>query len=259
VDRVDQIIERAADRLRELEESAVAVVVTGSHARGTADEHSDLDVRAITHREPHIHYRIWFAERPGRKPLHVSLGAHSLAYWLAARREPAYWTLGFPTVYHATYVWATAEARAALGADPSIVRPAAPPQLEAFIEWATKVQRARSHADPVGARFYARKLAESIPGLLLGFNEQVVVHSAREAVDAAVSLPVAPEHYRDDFPVCLGLTAANVDEVERAALRLTHEILAFLRERKPDFDPQPDIARYLADGTLERHLGFRSR
>jgi hypothetical protein len=98
VDRVDQIVEQAARRLRELEPSAFAVVVTGSDARGTADEHSDLDVRAITKREPRFGYRTWFAERPGATPLHVSLGARSLAYWLAARREPAWWTLGLPTV-----------------------------------------------------------------------------------------------------------------------------------------------------------------
>jgi predicted nucleotidyltransferase len=52
MDHVDQIVERAADRLRELEPDAIAVVVTGSYARGAADEHSDLDVRAITKREP---------------------------------------------------------------------------------------------------------------------------------------------------------------------------------------------------------------
>jgi hypothetical protein len=56
--------------------------------------------------------------------------------------------------------------------------------------------------------------------------------------------------------VCLGLVQADHAEVFDAALRLARELLAFLRERKPDVDPQPDIAGYLADGTLERHLGF---
>jgi hypothetical protein len=37
---------------------------------------------------------------------------------------------------------------------------------------------------------------------------------------------------------------------------LEPRLLAFLRERKPDVDDRPDIAGYLADGTLERHLGF---
>jgi hypothetical protein len=41
------------------------------------------------------------------------------------------------------------------------------------------------------------------------------------------------------------------------AERLTGELLAFLRERDPHVDPQPDLAQYLADGTLEQRLGFR--
>jgi len=121
---------------------------------------------------------------------------------------------------------------------------------------AAKLRRADTREDPVGARLYARKVAELTPCLLIGLNEQVLVHSPREAFDAALSLSVAPEHYHEDLPVCLGLTAASVEEVARAAQRLTSELLAFLRERKPDVDPQPDLARYLVDGTLERQLGF---
>lgn len=255
MDRVDSVIERATERLRKHEPGAIAVVVTGSYARGTADEHSDLDVRAITTRKSRVPYRTWFAERPGRKPLHVSLGTHSIAYWLAERQQPAYWTLGFPAVYDARYVWATPEARKQLGDDPSIVHPAGPPQLEALVEWMTKFRRAQTR-DPVGTRFYARRVAELVPRHLQGLNDHVVVHSPREALDAAFSLAVAPEHYRDDLPVCLGLTTTGVENVERAAVRLISELFAFLRERNPDVDPQPDIAHYLADGTLDRHLGF---
>ncbi|CAN5800332.1 hypothetical protein BH20ACT14_BH20ACT14_04810 [soil metagenome] len=49
---------------------------------------------------------------------------------------------------------------------------------------------------------------------------------------------------------------ADDDVVGAAALRLGRQLLAFLRERKPDVDDQPDIAGYLAEVTLERHLGF---
>jgi hypothetical protein len=141
--------------------------------------------------------------------------------------------------------------------DPSISRPAGPPQLEALVEVAAKVRRARSREDPVGARYFARKVAELTPCLLTGLNEPIVVQSPREAIDAALSLAVVPEHYGDDLPVCLGLTAASDEQVGGAAERLTGELLAFLRERDPDVDPQPDLARYLADATLERRLGFR--
>jgi hypothetical protein len=44
--------------------------------------------------------------------------------------------------------------------------------------------------------------------------------------------------------------------VRAARERLARGLLALLRERAPDVDPQPDLPRDLADGTLERHLGF---
>jgi hypothetical protein len=84
----------------------------------------------------------------------------------------------------------------------------------------------------------------------------VVVHDRREALTAALALRVTPEHYGADLPVVLGLVEAGDPAVIDAALRLGRELLAFLREHHPDVDAQPDIARYLADGTLERHLGF---
>jgi hypothetical protein len=39
-----------------------------------------------------------------------------------------------------------------------------------------------------------------------------------------------------------------------AVARLGSELLAFIRERTPNVDDQPELTRYLADGTLERHL-----
>jgi len=51
---------------------------------------------------------------------------------------------------------------------------------------------------------------------------------------------------------------ASDEDVAKAALRLGRKLLAFLRERKPDVDNQPDTAGHLVDGALERHLGFVS-
>ncbi len=65
---------------------------------------------------------------------------------------------------------------------------------------------------------------------MIALNPERWVRDRRDALDAALSLPVAP------------------------ACRLPLELLAFLRKRKPDVDPQPDVARYVADGTFERHL-----
>ena len=71
MDRIDPLIEEVAARLRELEPMAIAIVVIGSYARGTHDEASDLDLKAITRDEPAVPYQTWFQGRSGRTPLHV--------------------------------------------------------------------------------------------------------------------------------------------------------------------------------------------
>jgi hypothetical protein len=87
-------------------------------------------------------------------------------------------------------------------------------------------------------------------------NVERVVGDRRDALDAALTLAVAPANYRSDLAVSLGLTPVSGDDVKAAVARLGSELLAFLRERAPDVDDQPEIARYLAEGALERHLGL---
>ena len=253
-----ELVERIVRRLRELEPTAIAILVTGSYARGEAYADSDLDIRVVTRGRPSFDYRMWFEPRRDAKPLHVSPGVRSLEQFMAERDEPARWrwALGFPVLEEMRYVWAEDDARALIGNPPSIVRPPAPPELEDFVEFVTKVRRASDRGDGVGVRLYAPYAALLAPGLLRSLNDEVVVCDRREALDTALSLRVAPEHYRDDLSVSLGLLPADDAAVAEAALRLGRELLAFLRERKPDVDDQPDIAGYLADGTLERHLGF---
>ena len=249
-------LERVVAQLRELESSAVAVLVSGSYAKGTADEHCDLDLTVVIEGDPSSPYRMWFEERPGADALHVSPGVRTLERCLAERDEPQDWALGFPVLNDVRYVWATDEARTLLGDPPSTVHPPAPPELEDFVEFLTKVRRASSRSHGAGIRAFAREAAVLAPGLLRTLNDDLAVRDRLEALEAALSLRVAPEHYREDLSVCLGLVPAEDDDVRDAALRLGRELLAFLRERKPDVDDQPDIAGYLADGTLERHLGF---
>lgn len=254
------LVERVLHRLLELEPSAIAVLVKGSYARGTATEDSDLDLRVVTSGEPAGGYRMWFEPRPDAKPLHVSPGTRSLQRHIAERGEPAMWrwALGFSVADDAIYAWATDEARSAIGDPPSVVLEAAPPELEDFVEFLTKVRRASVLSDGIAVRHNAHYAALLAPGLLRTLNTEIVVRDRRGAIDAALSLEVAPEHFREDFATALGVTRADDDEVASSTLRLGAELLAFLRERNPNVDPQPDIARYLADGTLERHLGLRS-
>jgi len=252
------LLERVVERLRELEPGAIAVLVSGSYAKGTADESSDLDVQVVTQGAPVSPYRMWFENRADGQLLHVSPSVKSLEGWLAKRDESQDWALGFPVLHVVRYVWATEEACAKLGDPPSNVHPPPPLELEDFVEFLQKVIRGARREDRIGVRLFARDAALLAPRLLRPLNNEVVVRDRREALETALSLPVAPEHYRDDMSVCLGLVPADDDSVRDSAVRLGRELLVFLRERKPDVDDQPDIAGYLADGTLERHLGFTS-
>jgi hypothetical protein len=188
------------------------------------------------------------------RPLHVSAGVETIDERLASRSEPASWWLGLPQLEPALYAWATDDARSRLGEDPSLRRPAGPPELEDFFEFSVKVRRAVEADDALGLRVYAMSAAELAPRLLLPLNEPVFVSSRREAAEAALAFAVAPEHYAEDLRVCLGLAQTDDATLGAAALRLARELLAFLREHKPDVDPLPDLVRSLTDGTLERQL-----
>jgi hypothetical protein len=257
MDRSVEIVEEAANRLRELEPDLVAVLVYGSFAREEAEEGSDLDLRGLTEtEEPRDRYRMWFEERPDAPPLHVSTSAERLDAWLERRTAPDWWTFGFPARQILRYVWATDGARRRLGPDPSFDVPAGEPELEDFVEYVGKVRRSASRGDLLGARLFAQGVGLLAPRLLRDLNDDVVVRDRREALDAALSLRNAPDGYGTDLRTVLGLAEAGDEMVVDAALRLGRGLLTFLRERSPQVDGQPDIAGYLADSTLERHLGF---
>ena len=232
---------------------AGAVVVTGSYARGLATETSDLDIKAFT-RTRSGPYFTWFEERREGSPLHVSAGVKGLNQWLAWRSEAAQWALGFPAVYEARFVWAEDWARERLGDPPTHVHPPASVELEDFIEATMKAKRAAIAGDVPGLRLYAHDAGLLAPRLLYPCNPEREVTSRREALEAALTLPLAPMNYPEDLRICLGLVPGDDDAVHTSVGRLATGLLAFLRERKPDVDDQPELARYLADGTLERHV-----
>ena len=248
------LLARAVAHMRELEPDAVAVVVTGSYAKDTADERSDLDLRALTTEPPRVPYRTWFVDRPGTSPLHVSAGTKTVEDWLADGLGPAAWALGFPARDEATYAWSTPEAVQALGDPPTRLHPASPPELEDFVEALVKVRRAEAAGDAVGARWHARSAAELAPRLLVSLNPERVVHDRRDALDAALSASVAPPGYPDALAACLGVREASNEAVAAAATELGRGLLELLRERAPDVDAQPGIGAALADGTLARQL-----
>lgn len=247
------LLERTVATLRQHEPTAVAVIATGSYATARATLYSDLDVTVLTALTPDGHYRTWFEAREPF-PLHVSAGAASLESWVADTAEPAEWALGFPADEAARFLWAVDAARAALGEPPSTRRPAASPELEDFVECANKVRSAVARGDFLGARWHARDLGGYAPRLLIPLNPERLVTDRRDALQAALDLPIAPPGYQEDLLACLGLLPLDDTALPVAALRLAGAMLAFLRERAPDIDAQPYLSRYLADGTLERHL-----
>lgn len=248
-----EVVAATVARLLALEPSARAVVVLGSHLKGTAAPSSDLDIKAATVGPPVARYRTWFEPRPSGRPVHVSAGAKSIDDWIAGRAQPARWALGFPALHEAAFLWACDDARSALGDPPTDSHPPAPPELEDFVEASLKARRAAAAGDPAGLRWHAHAAGLLVPGLLRLLNPERVVHDGREALAAALELPVAPHGYRDDLSACLGVVAADDRAVTDAIARLTSRVLAFLRQRMPDIDPQPGIAALLASGSLERH------
>ena len=248
-------VERVVKQLLAHEPETTAVLLTGSYATGTEAVASDLDLMAITP-SPRVGYRTWFDEQQsGDAPLHVSAGAKTADAWLAKASTPARWSLGFAAITTAAYLWTDDETRARLGHDPSLRHPAAGPELEDFLDFVLKAKRA-AHNDELGLRWFAQGAAWLAPTLLVPLNEERIVRDRREALDAALGLAIAPDNYVTDLAICLGLTSAGGADVTASVSRLGSELLAFLRARAPDLDPQPELARYLADGTLERHLGL---
>jgi hypothetical protein len=232
--------------------------VTGSYAIGRASPLSDLDLTVLTGAPPRLDsYRTWFEPRDDGQPLHVSVGTKALADWIARAGEPVEsdgWSLGFPTEEAARFLWATEGARAALGDPPTVRRPGAGPEVEDFVEAATKVARARARGDWLGARWHAADLGRRAPGLLRPLNPERRVVDRRDALEAALSLPNAPPGYRADLLIALGLEPADDGAVVEAALRLARGALALLRQHAPDAEPQPGIAEALRSGALERRL-----
>lgn len=255
VDGLDAgVLRRAVERLLAVEPGTGAVLLTGSFAKGTATRLSDLDLVAITGQPQVRGYRMWFEDRPEGPPLHVSAGVSTPEEWLAKGSTPAHWSLGFPAMVQARYLWGRPEAQAELGASPSLRHPPGVPHLGDFVEWVVKAGSYARAQDEPGLRWFAHIASSLAPGVLIPLNPPRVVGDRREALDAALNLGVAPAHYAEDLRICLGLAAATAREVHASIGRLGQEVVALLREQAPGIDPQPDISRYLTDGTLGQHV-----
>jgi hypothetical protein len=203
----------------------------------------------VTRGAPRIAYRTWFV---GER--HVSLGFKSTDRLLALRSEPASWSLGLAVENPGVWLWSTASAVAALGDPPGFSHPADPPELEDFVEACSKGLRAD---ESVPLRVAARGVGVTATPLVRELNEPLVVRNPVEAVRAALGFAIAPPGWADDLSALLGLAPADDEGVRTAVERVARGVLQLLRERRSTVgDRQPELTRYLLDGTLERHLGF---
>lgn len=252
---IDQPVrDRIVKRVLSEEPRTIAILVFGSYGRGKADQYSDLDLTVLTTSTPEGGYRIWF-ESTSSGVLHVSVVAREIDEWVQRGSPPSTWSLGFPTREAGVYLYeANGMAKAKLGDPPDVLRPASPPSLEDFIEYIQKVRRAAKRGDENYARWHARDAAVLAPGLLIPLNPAMLVSDPPEALDAALNLRISPDGYRENMLVALGLEPRDTQGVEKATFDLAKSLIEFLKERKPNVDPTPDLSKYLLDGTLESYL-----
>jgi hypothetical protein len=248
-DLPDGFLPRIVERCRLEEPDAIGIFAFGSYAQGTAQPRSDLDLQIVTPDEPRVDYRTWFDE--GR---HVAASAKSLSKIHTRSTEAAAWALWFAVESPGSWVWSTPAALDALGDPPVFTHPAGRPEVEDFVEWCSKALRA---SDSLALRVAARGLGEEAPALLRELNDPRPVASRLAAVRTALAYTEAPDGWHDDLLALLGLTTVDDDRVRLAATRVGRGTLALLRDRSSTAGSwQPDLNRYLLDGTLERHLGF---
>ncbi|HVA91764.1 MAG TPA: hypothetical protein VNL71_18210 [Chloroflexota bacterium] len=196
-------------------------------------------------------------ERDDGRLFHVSTDAMSWVDWLTERDVPAEWSFSLPTRQAARVLW-VAEAYEAALADPIVLQPPGPPNLEDFVEAAAKVKNAFAAGDDPALHLAAQDLARWAPSLLRLLNPPVTVDCRAAALRAVLDFPVVPPSYRQDMLACLGLSgqALPPEELCERALRLAVGIIDLLAPRAEALADQlePDLPRYLRDGMLRRYL-----
>jgi phosphoribosyl-AMP cyclohydrolase len=255
-----ELFARWVARLRQEEPRAVAILCHGSYARGAAEPFSDLDLNVLIDGEPEAGYRSAFEQLPDGRLLHATIATMSLNEWLAQFDEPGEseeWAFFLPAQQAAQVVWATPEAAVALEGRITLELATAP-QLQDLLESAAKVRNALARHDALGVRQSAQDVALRVPALLALLTPVAPVHTRREALQAALHLPIPLPHYRDDLLACLGMHERSLPAAELAAvaLRLTVGVLELLRA-SPDVLTdlvEPGLPEGLDDGSLLRLL-----
>ena len=232
------------------------VLVHGSYATGRASHESDLDLDLFIEGEPSEHYRTWFEARDGLAPLHVSARCDlNIDVWVKEREQPEDWALGLPVELPHVWLWrGDRRLTELLGDHPVLSKPGCPPEIEDMVDAALKTRRRARDGDELSARLEAQAAAHFAAPAVCALNDPEPVADPCSALAAVLALPITPAGWKADLPVAMGLTTAAVDEIVGATIRLVSGTLRLARERNPKIDRQPEIERYLIDGTLERLL-----
>lgn len=251
-----ELIEQVIGSCRSKEPGVEGILVHGSYATGLAEAESDLDLDLFIAGGPTVYYRTWFEPRDGKPPLHVSARSDlSIEVWQREGREPEPWALGLPVELPHVWLWCgNKRLAAALGERPVLSKPGSPPEIEDMVDALVKLRRAVRAGDELGVRLEAQAAARNAAPTVVALNKPAPVRDPRSALAAIIALPVAPPGWRSDFVVAAGLASTSIDDVTAATNRLVAGTLQLARRVDPGIDRQPEIERYLIDGTLERML-----
>lgn len=245
-------------RLRREIPNVAAVILKGSHARGTAEAHSDIDFDVLVDREPHETYLARIEDVGNDHLRHISIAVEDLTGWMAGAREPVSWGYSLAAAETTRLLWARDDMLRTQLDRPARMHPPEEPELEDFIEAWGKVRNALRKYDGLGARLAGQKLARLCPGLLRPLNPEVRPSNRREAMHAVLTFPVAPDGYRDDLLTCSGLSAqpGSIQDLHDAAQRLAFGTVTLLREHAESMKSllPDDLYAYLVDGTLDRYI-----
>ena len=250
-----------ADRLRREIPGAIAVVLKGSHVRGHAGPYSDLDLDLdvlVFNEEIADPYLTWIEHDGDGRLVHVSVAVETFDDWLAGFREVASWSFGFPSSEVTRLLWLGRPSLRAELDRPSRAHPGGEPELEDFIEELGKARNARLRGDEIAVRLAVQEIAQLCPSLLAPLNPAASPGTRPDALKAALDLAVAPDGYRDDMLLCLGLSgrASTVDEVLAVGTRVVMGTLSLL-EANADMvcpDLAPHLPELLTSGLLRYYL-----
>jgi predicted nucleotidyltransferase len=250
------LVERVIRSCRVREPTVEAVLVHGSYATGRARSDSDLDLDLFIAGEPSARYKTWFEPRQDHQLLHVSARCDlNIDVWEEEAEEPEDWALGLPVELPHSWLW-RGDGRLVdvLGERPVLTKPGSAPEVEDMIDAVIKMRRHAAAGDELGGRLEAQAAARYAAPTVAALNTPRPVTDPRSALDTILALPVAPPDWASNLVVAMGLVAHTIDEVVEATHNLALGVLRLAREVNPHVDPQPEIARYLTDGTLERML-----